>query len=180
MFSNLERQEKERKWAKSLQEGNREIIGILYDAYAPVLLGLIIKIAKNREIAESILHDTFLIIWMQRDTYDPSKMGFLTWLIMTAKETAIASIRSDKYKNFPNGQEIGNFVNKEQPDYDSQENLLTANTACNLGPNEKAALDLIYLKGHSFAEAAEALGVTVEALKTSLKMAIKQLGAEPA
>jgi len=179
MLNNSDRQAKEQHLAKKLQEGNQEIIGVLYDAYAPVLLGLISKIVRDREIAESVLHDTFLVIWMQRGSYKPEKMGFLTWLIMTAKETAIASIKSDKYRNFPNGEEIANFVNPEQLQTEAQDPLMISNSACNLAPAEKAALDLIYLKGYSFAEAAAALGVPVETLKSSLKMAIKQLGAEP-
>ena len=179
MFNNSDRQKKEQRLAKRLQEGDKEVIGILYDAYAPVLLGLIIKIVRNREIAESVLHDTFLVIWMQKGTYEQDKMGFLTWLIMTAKETAIASIKSDKYRNFPKGEEITTFTNIEQVDMEEQDYLLNPNAACNLSPNEKAALDLIYLKGYSIAEAATTLGVPIETLKTSLKMAIKQLGAEP-
>lgn len=180
MLEDSPRKIKEQQLAKALQAGNYEALEQLYDAYAPVLLGLIIKIARNREVAESILHDTFLVIWMQRGAYESAKMGFLTWLIITAKETAIASIKSDKYRNFPNGAEIGNFALAEQPELEVTANLLNPNVACRLSPIEKAALDLIYLKGYSFAEAATTLGVSVEILKSSLKMAIKQLGAEPA
>ncbi len=175
MIHNSERQEKEKRWAQALQQGDQEIMGLLYDTYAPVLLGLISRIVKDKEIAESVLMQTFLMVWQQKATYNASKMGLLTWMIMLAKETALQSLKGKQFNSVPNGQEIGTFAVP-----DDQIAPGDGNQFCNLKPEEKASLDLIYLKGYSCAEAAVALGITEEKLLKSLKMAIKHLGTETA
>ncbi|MEZ4891712.1 MAG: hypothetical protein R2778_01710 [Saprospiraceae bacterium] len=43
-----------------LKKQDRTAVGELYDAYAPALFGVVIRIVQSREISEQVIQDTFL------------------------------------------------------------------------------------------------------------------------
>src|SRR5690349_18669122 len=50
--------------------GDRDALAELYDRYAGVLLGLGIKVLRNRREAEDLVHDVFLEVWRRAHSYD--------------------------------------------------------------------------------------------------------------
>ncbi len=178
MQENSSRKEIEKALATSLQNSEPEVLALLYDAYASVLLGLITRIVKNTQTAELVLQETFLTIWQQRANYHPERCGLLTWVIMVAKETALATLQNTKHSLAASGTETPASAVKEQQIRSSQSdktfNLKLYN---HLNADEIAVLDLIYLKGCSCAEAAATLGISEENLKIILRQAITHLRA---
>jgi len=61
----------------------------LYDRYAPFLFTLIKKIVADKETAEEILSDVFVIIWRQIDQFDFKTNNIYTWLVTLARNKAI-------------------------------------------------------------------------------------------
>lgn len=53
----------------------------IYDHYAPVMYGWILKSIPDTDSAESILCSSFQKVINCIDQYNPEKCGFLTWLI---------------------------------------------------------------------------------------------------
>ncbi|RDC62189.1 RNA polymerase sigma factor [Adhaeribacter pallidiroseus] len=178
MQENSSRKEAEKALATSLQNSEPEVLALLYDAYAPVLMGLITRIVRSAPTAELVLQETFLAIWQQRATYKPDQCGLLTWLIMVAKETALASLQNTNYSSAAAGTETQPATVKEQEITSSQPPETFVPKSFNqLNAAEKAVLDLIYLKGCSCAEAAANLGISEENLKITLRQAITHLRA---
>ena len=171
MLENNSRKESERALAASLQQGQPQVLALLYDTYAPVLMGLITRIVRNPQKAEMVLQETFLAIWQKRTAFVSSQCGLLTWMIMLAKETALCALDS---KNFNSLESTAKKINSTHENEEIEEK----ETFRLLEPNDKAALDLIYLKGCSSAEAAATLGISEETLKLKLQMAIKNLRAD--
>ena len=176
MQENTSRKEEEKALATSLQKSEPEVLALLYDAYAPVLLGLITRIVRNTQTAELVLQETFLAIWQQRATYHPSRCGLLTWMIMVAKETALAALQNLPYSSGAAEAETKPVPVKEPETMGSPaEDTSVQNSFYELNAVEKAVLDLIYLKGCSSAEAAATLGMSEENLKITLRQAITHL-----
>ena len=48
----------------------------LYDRYAPIVLGLALKITGDRTVAEDILLETFLRVWRSAITYQSQQEAF--------------------------------------------------------------------------------------------------------
>lgn len=164
---------KEKELVEALQKGKKEVLSILYDAYAPVMLGVILKIVKDTERAEEVLQDTFVAIWSRIGVYDVSRGRFLTWGLAIARGIALQHLKSRKYmpETAATTGKPANLQNAAQS--------ITANTqACHLAPELQAVLDLVYLQGKKSAEAAAALGLTEEELCARLRQAIQQLKAE--
>ena len=60
MLSHLHNAEEDQRLMLLLKKGNQQTLGLLYDQYAPALLGIIVRITNNRELAEKILHTVFV------------------------------------------------------------------------------------------------------------------------
>lgn len=77
----------------SVRDRDRTAFRSLYDATAPKLLGLIIRIVRDRAVAEDVLQDAFLRVWQNASTYSPDAGQPMTWLISIARNRAIDLIR---------------------------------------------------------------------------------------
>ena len=151
-----------------LEQGKSEAIGLIYDKYAPNLLGLITRMTGNQETAEVVLQETFVAIWQQKDTYNASRLRFFSWLILITRDTALAALKSGKYTLPDATPAIANSASPE-----NQANSFISK----LSPQEKTALDLVYLKGYPCAEAAALLGLPENTLKIILQTACQHLRA---
>ncbi len=85
--------------AVSLKKGNQQSLDLLYCKYAPALMGIITRIAGNEEMAEDILHKSFLSIRDKIDTFDPSKTSLFTWMINMARQSAYDKIKPVRFKD---------------------------------------------------------------------------------
>lgn len=169
--------EAELRLAEALRQGNQEVLGQLYDAYAPVLMGVISRIVEGSELAEEVLQETFMTIWTRKGDYNPSQGKILTWALAIAREAALHAVKPGQATSSAlEGQLEENPVATGkvlEPEQNQELKLLY-----NLNLQERAVLDLIYLKGRSSAEVAVELGLTDFQLKQHLKSAFIKLKAE--
>ena len=57
--------------AAARDESSGEAFRRLYEASAPMLLGVALRIVRRRELAEEVLHDAFARIWDMARSFDP-------------------------------------------------------------------------------------------------------------
>ena len=170
--------ESEESIVAALRQGRQQVLGKLYDSYAPIMMGTITRIVQDQEIAEEVLKETFVAIWTRIGIYDASKHRLLTWGLAIARGLALEAIKSDRYasisrtaiKTADTTTEKYKFVTLHKGDT-KEANL------CNLSSLEKAALELIYLKGRSCTETAAEMNMTEKQLKDVLKKAFSNLKA---
>jgi RNA polymerase sigma-70 factor (ECF subfamily) len=60
----------------------------LYRRCAPLLLGVVLRIVRRRELADEILHDAFVRIWHSAASFDPTGAP-LGWLVAIARNRAL-------------------------------------------------------------------------------------------
>jgi RNA polymerase sigma-70 factor, ECF subfamily len=55
----------------------------LYRRCAPLLLGIAQRVTRRKELAEEVLHDSFVRIWRAADTFDPlgAPVGWMTTIV---------------------------------------------------------------------------------------------------
>jgi len=74
-------------------------VEILYDRYAPLLLGICLRYCGNREDAEDVLHDSFIKIIRKLHTFRVRDKGsFPGWMRTIAVNTALNFLR-DRQKS---------------------------------------------------------------------------------
>ena len=175
MNPNIQQVYTEQELVSSFRQGKPEALDVLYDKYAPVLLGLATRIMRDSETAEAVLQDAFVAIWKRKVDYDATRLSLLSWMILILRDIAVANLKLDKHKIISKSEELLKFASETEKNNVRQVNKEVKASFCNLEPNEKLAIDLVYLKGYSCFQAAAELGVTEETIKVWLKLGGKHL-----
>jgi len=61
----------------------------IYDRYTPLLYTLIKRIIPEKETAEEVLSEVFVIIWRQIDQIDFKNINIYTWMVTLVRNKAI-------------------------------------------------------------------------------------------
>ncbi|HTF06533.1 MAG TPA: sigma factor [Bacteroidia bacterium] len=140
------------------QNGDSAALGRLYDAYAPQLLGFILRLARDQQKAEEILQSTFLEVFGRIRNYDPSGEKLFPWMLKIAREQAQHAVNVEN-----------NEVNTEIHNESDLVDCISVEPAAH-----STLIDLIYVQGRSFAQISQELGVSVQTLKTRIRSELKQ------
>lgn len=76
-----------------LKEKNEQAFSYLYDTYAPLIYGVILREVKNSKLASEILQHTFIKIIKECNNIDCINPTLFTWLLLLAKKTANADFK---------------------------------------------------------------------------------------
>ncbi len=159
-----------------LRQDDKSAVSLLYDNYSDALFGVILRIVNQEALAEEILQDTFLKIWKYRESYDESKGRFFTWMLNIARNTAIDQTRLKSFSQ--KNQDLDNVVSiidsREQENF-NVDAIGIRELIEKLPEEHRSIINLVYFKGYTHIEAAEALSIPLGTLKTRLRLAIVQL-----
>jgi len=75
-----------------IAEGDREAFRELFDLCAPSVLGMLVRIVRNRGMAEEILQEVFLQVW-RHSSSSPDEAPPLAWMLRLARSRAVDHIR---------------------------------------------------------------------------------------
>jgi RNA polymerase sigma-70 factor (ECF subfamily) len=157
----------------------------LYDRYTPLLYTLIKKIIPEKETAEELLSEVFVIIWRQIDHFDFSSSNVYTWMVTLARNKAI------DVKN----RTIGKVTEEYTDDYEKEKILPKLSPEIEsveleevLGMKEKIegamksltdaqryVIELSYFEGLDESGIAEKLKIPSSTVKSKLQVAIGNL-----
>lgn len=157
----------------NLKNKDEAALSQLYDAYAPALYGVIIRICKDEQHAQNILQDTFLTIWEKSYQYYPEKGKFYTWAYRIAKHKTLNFLRSDK--NLIQTEDLSVYKNREETVKTETDALQLKGCLNKLEPHHKKALELVYFNGLTHREAHEEMNVPLGTFKSYIKQALKKL-----
>ncbi len=77
----------------AIAKADRRAFGEVYTRTAAKLLGVILRILKDRGQAEDVLQEVYLRVWQSADRYSPETGRPMTWLITVARNRAIDVLR---------------------------------------------------------------------------------------
>lgn len=73
--------------------GERYALRALYEREARWLLGVAMRIVRDRERAEDAVHDAFLQVWQSASTYQPALGSARGWLYTIVRHRALKDVR---------------------------------------------------------------------------------------
>jgi len=155
--------------------GSERQFKLLYQRYAPALLGIIIRIVKSEVLAEDVLQKTFVKIWRSMAAFDSSRGRLFTWMAATARKTAIDQLRSSAQIKADNMEEFDFGGKRKHEVCVTHDTVGLSQMSFRLPSSEKQILDLIYYEGYTYSEAAEQLNIPLEKVKMKLRDAVLSL-----
>lgn len=164
----------------------------LYDACAPQLLGVALRLLRRRDLAEDVLQDAFAGVWHRAGSYRPDAAQPMTWLTAVVRNRALDLLRAESLRQTESLDE-GDPDGEAAP-AQSGADAFGDDRANPLGLLEQAAdalhlrrciddidgpqrqcLALAYYHGLSHSELAEHLGSPVGSVKAWLRRGLEKL-----
>jgi RNA polymerase sigma-70 factor (ECF subfamily) len=140
--------------------GELEVLGELYNRYMSMVYGACLKYLKDREESRDAVMQIFekLIVTLK----EHEVTHFKSWLFTTARNHCLMQLRSRKGKNFeeisPFHMETNTDAHQEE-EIDLETNLSKLEKCMNtLNAEQKACVDLFYLKQKCYKEIIESTG----------------------
>ena len=173
----------EMAWVAQAQQGSEEAFTKLVEAYQTHVYNLCYRMLGEAELAEDAAQETFLRAFQHLHRYD-RKRPFATWLLSIAAHYCIDRLRRRKFSmiSIDEDEEDGGF---ELPDADApnpesemihgEQRARMQGLLKRLDSVDRAAIVLRYWNDCSEAEIAEALHLTVSAVKSRLHRARREL-----
>ncbi len=169
---------KEEKWIEQLKDREEQAFEQLYNDYAPMLFGIILRIVDNQADAENLLQDCFVKIWMNIAQFDPQKGWLATWMINIARNCAIDFMRSGYFS-------LRRKIHWEDPLVSGESRLVTRSLneetiglrqlLEKLPPACREVIEWMYFDGMSQSEIADTFGIPLGTVKTRTRAALKAL-----
>ena len=172
-------QENESQWLKKALKGDHQAFGSLVETYQRPVYNLCYRMLGNAEDAEDAAQETFLRAYKSMKRYDP-KRSFSTWLLSIAAHYCIDQIRRRRYQLVS----IEDLPVPDLPDHKpSVETSLSRREEQRrirallqvLDATDRAAVVMYYWYDFSYNEIAEALTLTVSAVKSRLHRARRKM-----
>ena len=161
--------------------GEAAALAELYDLTSPKLFGVILRIQRDRSLAEDILQDAYLRIWRAAGSYDPEAGRPLAWLCTIARNRAIDGLRRKGAVEVqgPVRDDGEDWVARLMDPHDDAAAFLDrdALAAClgRLEPAHRDCVVLAYCEGQSREELAQRYERPVNTIKTWLHRALASL-----
>lgn len=77
----------------AVAQGDRHAFKRVYDATAPKLYGIALRLLRRRDLAEEILQESFLSVWKNAGQYSTAKGTAFVWLAMIVRNKALDRAR---------------------------------------------------------------------------------------
>lgn len=159
--------------------GDRGALAALYDRRAPGMLGLGLRILRDRGEAEELLHDVFLEAWKRAGDYDPSRGTVRTWLMLRMRSRCLDYAKSaGRSRTHPAGPSLEALAGPaEPPGLGESDRLRVRGALADLSADQRTILELGYFQGLSCSEIAEQLAIPIGTVKSRLHAALTKLRA---
>ena len=92
--------------------GDRAAFATLYDQTSAHLLGVVLRINRDRAQAEDVLQEVYVKVWRAAQSFDAAQSQPLTWLTSIARNGAIDSLR--RAQSQPQTQSQSQFSSDEE------------------------------------------------------------------
>ena len=160
-----------------IARNDEEAFSALYDRYSGLVFSTAKRILHRTGEAEEILHDVFHQVWCTAERFDQSRGSLAGWLLVSARNRAISTLRRKRDRPEDELGENGVSLSVEIESHSAQslmhDNLRRA--MAELPPGQREALELAYFEGMSHNEIAQKTGQPPETINTRLLSAMETL-----
>lgn len=170
--------------------GDRAAFATLYERTSSHLLGVVLRIQRDRAQAEDILQEVYVNVWRAAQSFDAAQSQPLTWLSSIARNRAIDSLRRTQTQPQFRSTLTSSTDDEETDVYDtvadsapgpldllSRASDARALSSCmqGLSAQQRQSVALAFFDGLSHAEVAEQMRQPLGTVKSWVRRALMSL-----
>lgn len=157
-----------------MASGSQAAFADLYDRISSRIMGLVVRLLRDRSQSEEVTQEVFLELWQNAGRFDETRGSAVSWILTIAHRRAVDRIRSAQ-KSHERDLRIG--IRDLEREFDSVtesveiriENERVKRSMARLTPLQREAVVLAYYGGYTHSEMAQILRIPIGTVKTRLR-----------
>jgi RNA polymerase sigma-70 factor (ECF subfamily) len=160
--------------------GERYALRALYEREARWLLGVAMRIVRDRQAAEDVLHDAFLQVWQHAATFAPALGSARGWIYTIVRHRALAKAREGGRELSLDPDDLTALSDRQQPlSGAAQERLIDVESLerClgRLEPAQRECVVHAFVDGFSHGQIAQRLQTPLGTVKSWIRRSLALL-----
>jgi RNA polymerase sigma-70 factor (ECF subfamily) len=163
-------------------DGDDSAVAELYDRYSPMALGLALKIVRDAQEAEDVVHDAFVAIVERADQYKAERGTVVAWLVTAVRNLALDRTRRRTRRAQITDEELRHepadpVLDPESISWIAREREAVRKALERLSQAQRVTLEIAFFEGLSYPEIAEREGIPLGTVKSRAARALAALRA---
>ncbi len=158
--------------------GDRSALRALYEREARWLMGVALRIVRERSLAEEVLQEAFLQIWKAAATFDPSRGSGRGWIYTVVRHRALEQIRRGDREIHIDSAELENLADHQQSDGPGELSIGTGeldDCLQQLEPKRRACIVHAFVEGYTHEQIAQKLQTPLGTVKAWIRRGLLSL-----
>lgn len=170
--------ERDKEWAKRIQNGDRAAFESLFRSYAQPLCRFTEQYTESPEIAEDLVQDLFFKIWHERERWDPS-VSVKSYLYASARNLALDYIKHEKVVDeWKSDNEQKGHLGLTRPDkrlHRKELRKAVRGAIEDLPERRREVFKMSRDHGLTYKEIASVMDITVSTVETQMRRAFRSI-----
>jgi RNA polymerase sigma factor (sigma-70 family) len=177
---------RDRQLLRRIEGGDEEAFRALFAAYGPSAMALASRVLRQTHLAEEIVQEAFLTLWLSAELYDERRGSVKAWLMTMVHHRAVDSVRREETQRRRADELMGGMREEtEDPSGDVVDAVAASGeraavrAALNALPVEqREVLGSMYFDGLSQTQIAERTGVPLGTIKSRALLGMRRMRSE--
>ena len=164
----------------AVAQGDQLAFASLYDRVTPQVLGVALRVLRDRALAEEVTQEVMVEVWRKADRFDPERGTASGWITTLAHRRAVDRVRSeqasrdrdDRVSRRDEPRAFDAVADEVQVNLDHWQVRKALST---LTERQREAIELAYFGGHTYRDVARVLGIPEGTAKSRLRDGLLRL-----
>jgi len=167
---------------RRIQNGDSAAVGELYDRYASLALAVGLRVLRDREAAEDVVHDAFVTVWQKIGRFDADRGSLRSWLLAIVRNRAIDRLRRNRpTEDVTDADDRSMLRTTANPTWEAVVRAMDTSdlrrAVDELPAEQREAIELAYFGGYTYRQVAQIVGIPEGTAAGRLRLALVKLRA---
>lgn len=174
------RDDQDARAMRRICDGDDAGLAELYDRYAPMAMGLALRITRDELEAQDVVHDAFVAVVERADQYQAERGSVVAWLVAAVRNLALDRMRRRTRRAQITEEELRHEPSEVVADPEhmtvvEQQRLAVRRALEKLPRSQRETLEVAFFEGLSYPEIAERQNIPLGTVKSRAARALTAL-----